>query len=95
MKLLRLVYHSARAFLISALAMGAPSAQEFDFADQEEADWNRSLREGSADAFQRYLEAYPTGKHAEEAFGCLIGGALCEGSRVRDSAQEGILIDMY
>jgi hypothetical protein len=38
----------------------------------EQEAWNAARSSGSAASFQRYLELYPTGQYAEEAFRILI-----------------------
>ena len=64
-----------RTLLLAAVAGGAAQAPDMAQAavtPAEQAAWDRARRSGSADAFQRYLELYPTGQFAEEAFRVLI-----------------------
>ena len=52
----------------------------------EEAAWDRARSAGSVQAFQRYLEQYPTGRYAEEAFRIIIEQAWSTGSRTSPAA---------
>lgn len=38
----------------------------------EQKSWAEAARRGTAEGYQRYLELFPTGQHAEEAFRLLI-----------------------
>lgn len=42
----------------------------------EEQAWSSTRRAGTVAAYQRYLELFPVGEHAEEAFRLLIAGSL-------------------
>jgi hypothetical protein len=42
----------------------------------DDAAWAAASDAGTAEACQQYLEAFPAGQHAEEAFRCLIEGSL-------------------
>jgi hypothetical protein len=94
MKLLVHLVIAVRALLVASLASGVAASQERGLADQEEADWDQIRREGTAEAFQRYLEHYPIGRHASEAFGCTISGALC-GSDTGAQQRSVSPIEMY
>ena len=64
-----------RTLLVAAAAGGAvqvPHAGQAAISPQEQAAWDRARGSGSAEAFQRYLELYPTGVYAEQAFRILI-----------------------
>lgn len=67
-----------RALLVAAAAGGAATAQPAvpahaaPVTSQEQAAWDRARGSGSAAAFQRYLELYPTGQYAELAFKILV-----------------------
>ena len=80
-------YRNLRAVLVAALAGagtaagGAPQAQAQ--LDSETAAWEAARATGTADAYQDYLEQYPTGRYAEEAFRLIIEqtlGAAAEGT---------------
>lgn len=79
---LRTLFATLRTLLVASAASGAllPAA---DLAaqeqDPEERLWNETLEEGTPDAYQDYLEAYPFGRHAQEAFELMLVTAL--GSR--------------
>ena len=67
----RRVAERLRTLLLAAAAGGAvqvPYASQAAISPQEQAAWDRARGSGNADAFQRYLELYPTGDYAEEAF---------------------------
>jgi hypothetical protein len=76
-----------RALAIAAL-VGSPigHAQE---PSADDAAWAAASDAGTAAACQDYLEAFPAGRHAEEAFRCLIEGSL---EAVPDAAQD---FDVY
>lgn len=38
----------------------------------EQKSWAEAARRGTVEGYQRYLELFPTGRHAEEAFRLLI-----------------------
>ena len=82
MKLLGKIYASVRAFLIAGLAGGTALSQERGFVDQEEADWDAVRREaqreggGGSEAFQRYLEQHPAGRHAPRALKEILAAPL-------------------
>jgi len=96
MKLLVKLYATFRALLIASLASSGAASQESGFADQEEAEWIQIRQEGTPEAFQRYLERYPLGRHASEAFRCSIEALLCVPGAGEDRrVTRGTLIDMY
>jgi hypothetical protein len=64
-----------RALLLTTLTgASAVHAQELPSAD--DAAWAGAVEAGTAEACQQYLEEFPAGRHAEEAFRCLIEGQL-------------------
>ena len=97
MKLVAKLYASLWALLIASFAGNTAFSQGSGFADQEEADWAQARREGTADAFQRYLERYPVGRHAAEAFGCSIDAGLCASDPTvgERPVTRGLSVDMY
>lgn len=69
MRFLGALYAGLRALTIAALASIAVSgAQGQNPTDPETAAWNRARQENTLEAYQRYLELYPLGAHAAEAF---------------------------
>jgi hypothetical protein len=60
-----------RALAIMALA-GSPLGHAQETPSADDAAWAAARDSGSPDACQQYLRAFPTGRHAEEAFQCLI-----------------------
>ena len=81
------IFLGLRALAITVLA-GSPigHAQE---PSADDAAWAAASEAGSAEACQQYLEAFPAGRHAEEAFRCLVEGGL----EIAPGA--GPAIDMY
>jgi hypothetical protein len=86
-KRLAALFLGLRALAIAALA-GSPAghAQE---QSADDAAWAAATEAGTAAACQDYLEAFPAGRHAEEAFRCLIEGSL---EALPDAAQD---FDVY
>lgn len=75
------------ALAITALAAPTGHAQGSPSAD--DAAWAAASEAGSAEACQQYLEAFPAGRHAEEAFRCLVEDSL------EIAPDAGPDIDMY
>jgi hypothetical protein len=67
-----------RTVLLAAAASGgaaaghAPGEAQAAVSPAEQAAWDRARSSGSTAAFQRYLELYPTGQYAEDAFRTLV-----------------------
>lgn len=76
---LRAVYASLRALLALGVAHGLAPEARAQAPDPEDLAWERALEQGTAEAFQSYLEAYPLGRYATEAFREAIARSL--GSR--------------
>jgi len=66
---------SLRALAITALA-GWPIGHAQESPSADDAAWAAASDLGTAEACQQYLEAFPVGQHAEEAFRCLVEGSL-------------------
>jgi hypothetical protein len=64
-----------RALALAALA-GSSSGHAQEAPTADDAAWAAASEVGTAEACQQYLEAFPAGRHAEEAFRCLIEGSL-------------------
>ncbi len=81
-----------RTVLLAAAASGgaaaghAPGEAHAAVSPAEQAAWDRARSSGSAAAFQRYLELYPTGQFAEEAFRVLIEKSWRPPRRVEPAA---------
>lgn len=95
MDFLKGVLLGARALLITAFAAGAGAVYGQTGRDQEEADWQRALAEGTPGAFQRYLERHPTGRYASEAFACTIEPEMCGPTGFDPSVSSGVGSDLY
>ena len=67
------IFLGLRALAIAALA-GSPAGHAQEGGD--DAAWAAASEAGTAEACQQYLEAFPSGRHAEEAFRCLVEGDL-------------------
>jgi hypothetical protein len=74
MRRLAAVLLGLRALAIAALA-GSPMAHGQSPSPDDDA-WAAARDAGTAEACQGYLEAFPAGDHAEEAFRCLIEGGV-------------------
>lgn len=57
-----------RTVLLASLATGASSGGALAQVDRDESDWLAARADGSRRAFERYLQRYPLGRHASEAF---------------------------
>ena len=75
MKRLAAVLLGLRALAIATLA-GSPISHAQQSLSGDDAAWAAASEAGTAEACQQYLEAFPAGQHAEEAFRCLIEGGL-------------------
>jgi hypothetical protein len=73
MRRMAAIFLGLRALAITALA-GSPAGYAQESGD--DAAWAAASEAGTAEACQQYLEAFPAGRHAEEAFRCLIEGGL-------------------
>lgn len=73
---------------IAALA-GAPTGHAQGSRSADDAAWAAAIYDGTAGACQQYLEAFPAGQHAEEAFRCLVE------DRLEIAPDAGPDIDMY
>jgi hypothetical protein len=63
-------YARAWAFMVASLAT-LPAA-EAQTGDPDFDAWQAARRDGSSEAYQRYLEDFPVGRYAGEAFRLLI-----------------------
>jgi len=100
MDVLKALLASTRALMVAYVAgsIGSASAQT---DDPEEQLWNQALERGTVEAFQRYLEEYPVGRHASEAFRYIVEGTVSGPSGDIPSLDEpgpqtsGIVADLY
>lgn len=79
--------------LAASGAAQAPGAAQAAVTAAEQAAWDRARSAGTADAFQRYLEDYPTGQYAEEAFRTIIEQNWSSGLRQAPAALNPAGID--
>jgi hypothetical protein len=87
MNRLATLFLSLRALVMASLA-GAPTAHGQELPSSDDTAWAAAVEAGTAAACQQYLEEFPTGRHAEEAFRCLIEGGL-------DIAPDAGQLDIY
>jgi hypothetical protein len=96
MRFLGALYAGLRALAIAALtsvAIGG-GAHGQSPTDPETAAWNRARQENTLESYQRYLELYPLGAHAAEAFQATVELMLSvEPSAPSDEALPGV--DIY
>ncbi len=76
MERVKTLYAALRALLTLTLVQGASPYARAQAPDPEQESWDRAVREGTPEAFQRYLDDYPLGRHASEAFRELISRSL-------------------
>jgi hypothetical protein len=76
------------ALVVAALA-GGPIGHAQELPGGDDGAWAAAREAGTAEAYQEYLQQFPTGRHAEEAFRRLIEGGL---EAVPDAAQD---FDVY
>jgi hypothetical protein len=85
-----------RTLVISALAgSGASQAQQPTAPD--DAAWDAARRADTIDAFQSYLEQFPTGHHVEDAFRSLIEQQVESelGTAAANMPSRGVAADPY
>lgn len=58
------------------MARGEVGAQQSPAAPNDQATWTVARKAGTAAAYQRYLELFPTGAFAEDAFRLLVESSL-------------------
>ena len=95
MRFLGALYAGLRALAIAALAsVAAGGAHGQSPTDPEAAAWSRARQENTLEAYQRYLELFPLGAHAAEAFrATVLLMPSGEPSVAPDQALPGV--DMY
>ena len=77
-----------RALLLATIA-GAPGVQAQGLPSADDAAWAAAAEADTPEAYQRYLEEFPAGRHVEEAFRLLIETQL----EVAPDAAQGL--DVY
>jgi hypothetical protein len=75
MNRLATLFLGLRALVMAALA-GAPLAQGQESPSADDDAWAAAVEAGTIDACQQYLEEFPAGRHAEEAFRCVVESQL-------------------
>lgn len=78
---LRALIARLRSLMLATAASGlavTASAQ----SDSESMAWDAARQAGTFEAYQSYLQNYPTGMHADEAFKTMIELAASSGSEV-------------
>jgi len=66
---------SLRALVIAAVA-GAPAVYGQQLPGTDDAAWATAREADTPEAYQQYLEDFPAGRHAEDAFRLLIESQL-------------------
>jgi hypothetical protein len=64
-----------KALVVAAVA-GSAGAQAQVTPDADTAAWEAAQATGSVEACQRYLEEFPAGRYAEQAFRCIVEQTL-------------------
>jgi len=88
MNRLATLFLGLRALVMASLA-GAPATQAQEGPTSDDAAWAAAREAGTLEACQQYLEDFPAGRYAEQAFRCLIEGQL---ELIPDAAQD---LDIY
>ena len=88
MSRLAILLISLRALVIAAVA-GVPAAHAQQVPGSDEAAWAAAAEADTPEAYQQYLEDFPAGRYAEEAFRLLIESQL----EVAPDAAQGV--DLY
>ena len=88
MSRLAILLISLRALVIAAVA-GVPAAHAQQVPGSDEAAWAAAAEADTPEAYQQYLEDFPAGRYAEEAFRLLIESQL---EVAPDAAQD---LDLY
>jgi hypothetical protein len=76
---LRSFYASLRALLALGMAHSASAPAAAQTSDPDRQAFERAMQEGTPEAFQSYLDAFPLGRYATDAFRELVARSL--GSR--------------
>lgn len=84
---------SLRALVIASFA-GSTSAPAQQPADADDAAWSNAQSSNTPDAYQRYLEQFPIGRHAEEAFRSIVERSV-EAEQGTSSSTRGLGVEMY
>lgn len=90
MRWLATTYASFKTLMIALVAGQGGSAVAQD-SNTDDRAWEAARASGTAEACQQYLGEFPTGAHAEEAFRCLVEGAVPADANARQAAS----IDIY
>jgi hypothetical protein len=85
------VYASLRALALAALTGSVAQAQTP--ADADDRAWTEAQELDTAEAYQRYLEQFPVGRHVEGAFRNLVEEQLESELGEPSGAVRGL--DMY
>jgi len=91
MRFMAALLASLRAALMATFASSS-ALQAQQPGDADDAAWAAAQSADTADAYQRYLDQFPVGRHADEAFRSLIEEAV--GAEV-GGATRGLSGDMY
>lgn len=102
MDYLKTLYSSVRALLVAYVAGGAMSVEAQ--TDQETTLWYQSRSAGTVEAYQRYLDEYPVGRYASDAFRGIVENSIAASRGGSDgggtgaaagAAGLGIAADLY
>lgn len=90
---------SVRALMLASF-MGGAGLAEAQPLDREEQVWRQALGQGTVEGFQRYLEEFPVGRHAGDAFRYIVEGSIggfgeAHGLLDAGPLTRGIVADIY
>jgi hypothetical protein len=72
---LRRIWYGPLTLLLSGLLAFGPFARKGEARDPDEQAWAAARQVGTPEAFQDYLDRFPTGRHAAEAFAAIVAAA--------------------
>lgn len=76
MDYVKTIVNSLRALLVASVAHGVMSEAKAQNADPEQQAWDRARQARTPEAYQNYLDRYPAGRYAVDAFREIVSGAL-------------------
>lgn len=90
---------SLRALIVAYVAGGMGDA-EAQPADRQDVVWREALSQGTVEAFQRYLEEFPVGRHAGDAFRYIVEGSIGGAGEIHGPVgagplTRGVVADIY
>lgn len=86
---MRSMYFHLRAWAAAAFVGLVPLGGAI--ANPDDIAWEQARAEGTVEAYQRYLDAFPVGRHSSDAFALIIGMTALPGQAIEPGA--GVVIE--